>query len=71
MIPSEHIVKVHVEEDRCQGHTMCQIAAPQVLKLREEDGHAYVESELVPPEFEAAVRMAAATCPEEAITITD
>jgi ferredoxin len=50
---------------------MCQLAAPQVLKLREEDGHAYVENELVPPQLEAAVRMAAATCPEEAITIID
>jgi hypothetical protein len=28
-------------------------------------------SQLVPPELEAAARMAAATCPEEAITITD
>ena len=64
-------MRVQVDEGRCQGHTMCQIAAPQVLKLRDEDGHAYVENEVVPPQLEAAVQMAAATCPEEAITITD
>jgi ferredoxin len=64
-------VKVHVDEGRCQGHTLCQLAAPEVLKLREEDGHAYVESEQVAKGLEEAVRMAAATCPEYAIAITE
>ncbi|HEY6623386.1 MAG TPA: ferredoxin [Acidimicrobiales bacterium] len=60
-------MKVRVDETRCQGHTLCQIAAPQVLKLRVNDGHAYVEDEAVPPALEAAVRLAAAGCPESAI----
>jgi ferredoxin len=60
-------MKVRVDETRCQGHTLCQIAAPQVLKLRLDDGHAYVEDEAVPPALEAAVRLAAAGCPESAI----
>jgi ferredoxin len=64
-------MKVRVDEMLCQGHTQCQIAAPEVVKLRLEDGHAYVENEVVPPGMEAAVRMAAASCPENAISVVD
>jgi ferredoxin len=64
-------VRVQVDADRCQGHTLCQIAAPQVLRLRQEDGHAYVDDEVVPAGLEDAVRMAAATCPEQAIRVSD
>jgi ferredoxin len=64
-------MKVRVDEARCQGHTLCQIAAPQVLRLRLDDGHAYVENEAVPPALEAAVRLAAAGCPESAISFEE
>jgi ferredoxin len=47
------------------------MVAPEVFKLREENGHSYVESELVSPEFETNVRKAEAGCPERAISITD
>lgn len=60
-------MKVRVDEDLCQGHTLCQIAAASVFKLRAEDGHAYVEGDEVPPGMDEAVRMAAASCPENAI----
>jgi ferredoxin len=62
-------VRIRIDENRCQGHTLCQIAASQVIKLRDDDGHAYVDDDLVPAGFEEAVRMAAATCPEDAISI--
>ena len=64
-------MRVRVDEDRCQGHTLCNFAAPEVFHLRDEDGHSYVTDELVPPELEEKVHNAAATCPEQAIIITD
>jgi ferredoxin len=60
---------VTVDPDRCQGHTLCNIAAPTVFKLRDEDGHAFVEESEVRPELEASIRAAEATCPEQAIRV--
>jgi ferredoxin len=64
-------VRARVDEQKCQGHTLCAMAAPQVFSLREDDGHSYVVNEQVAPEDEADVRNAAASCPEQAITIID
>jgi ferredoxin len=63
-------MKIHVDESKCQGHTLCVLAAPDLVQLREEDGHSYVLSEEVTPGQEAAARAAAATCPEQAISIS-
>lgn len=64
-------MKVEVDARRCQGHTLCSLAAPGVFLLREADGHARVASELVPAGQEDAVRRAAAGCPEQAISIDE
>jgi ferredoxin len=47
------------------------MVAPDIFKLRDEDGHSYVEIEDVPPAWEELVRKAAAGCPEQAIITTD
>ena len=64
-------MKVRVDPDVCQGHTLCALAAPDVFLLREEDGHSYVASEDVDPARADVVRRAAATCPEGAITVEE
>jgi len=64
-------VRVIVDEGRCQGHTLCAMSAPQVFSLREDDGHSYVMDEKVADGERQAVRTAAASCPEQAITIVD
>jgi ferredoxin len=64
-------MKVRVDPDKCQGHTLCAIAAPEAFVLSDFDGHATARFETVPPELEQAVRDAAASCPEQAIDITD
>jgi ferredoxin len=46
------------------------MAAPSFFLLSEIDGHASVVSEDVPPELEQAVREAAGSCPEQAITVS-
>ena len=62
-------MRVRVDETKCQGHTLCALAAPEVFKLRDEDGHSYVEHEEVATGLSDQVRRAAATCPEQAIVI--
>ncbi len=61
-----------VNPDLCQGHTLCNFAAPDVFHLRDEDGHAFVavDGELTPEQLEHA-RMAELGCPERAISIEE
>jgi ferredoxin len=48
---------------------MCLLACPEVFQLSDEDGHAYVLNENVPPEFESSVALAVRSCPEQAIVV--
>lgn len=61
-------MRVKIDPEVCQGHAMCFLACPQVFELSDEDGHAFVTDENVPPEFEYAVEQAVRSCPEGAIT---
>ncbi|MBF4998152.1 ferredoxin [Nocardia sp. 852002-20019_SCH5090214] len=63
-------MKVRVDPERCQGHTLCAMVAPKSFVLSEIDGHSSAVSEDVPPDQEEQVREAAQSCPERAITIT-
>jgi ferredoxin len=45
--------------------------APQAFQLSEFDGHSTALFEDVPADLEQAVRDAAATCPEQAILLSD
>lgn len=62
-------MRVRVLDDVCQGHTLCAMTAPEVFRLREEDGHAVVMFEEVPDQYADAVERAALGCPERAIVI--
>jgi ferredoxin len=62
-------VKVRVDPQRCQGHTLCAMIAPQMFVLDEIDGHSSVASEDVPADQEEQVREATHSCPEQAISI--
>ena len=64
-------MRVKVDPALCQGHTLCNVAAPEVFALREDDGHAVVDDERVAPELEEHVRRAALGCPERAIQIME
>jgi ferredoxin len=60
-------MKVRIKSELCQGHAMCWLACPDVFQLSDDDGHASVVAETVPPVFEADVAMAVRSCPEKAI----
>jgi ferredoxin len=62
-------VKVRVDGQLCQGHTLCAMSAPDLFVLREEDGHSQVVSEDVPADQEGLAREAARSCPEQAIAL--
>lgn len=64
-------MKVRVDPDKCQGHTLCAMEAPEVFELSDFDGHSSARFEDVPADLERKVRDAAATCPEQAIVIED
>lgn len=64
-------MRVRVDVNVCQGHSLCSWAAPDVFVPDDEDGHAIVLLDVIPPELEQATRDAAANCPESAITIED
>lgn len=64
-------MRAHVDENKCQGHNRCMIFAPEVFEV-DDFGFAHAQNEgQVPPEFAAKARMAAANCPEMAISIRE
>lgn len=62
-------MKVHVDPERCQGHTLCAMIAPNVFVLDDVDGHstAIVDGD-IPAELLDKVREAVRSCPEQAIS---
>jgi len=64
-------VKVTVDSQRCQGHTLCAISAPEAFELSDIDGHATPASEQVAPGQEERVREAVRSCPERAISLLE
>jgi ferredoxin len=70
MARKEISVKVQVDSERCQGHTLCAMIAPNVFQLDEIDGHSSVIDENVPADQEGLVMEAVRSCPERAISIS-
>ncbi|MCC5575226.1 MULTISPECIES: ferredoxin [Microtetraspora] len=62
-------MKVRVDPQICQGHTLCAMIAPDLFALRDEDGHSYAISEDVPAGKEDLAKEAARSCPEQAIQL--
>jgi ferredoxin len=62
-------MKVRVDPEICQGHTLCAMTAPDLFELSDIDGHASAVSEDVPAEKETLAKEAARTCPEQAIIL--
>jgi ferredoxin len=64
-------MKVWVDSERCQGHTLCSMIAPDSFELSDLDGSASAVHEVVPDDQLDQVREAAQSCPEQAIILTD
>jgi ferredoxin len=64
-------MRVVVDGEQCQGHARCNMVAPDLFHLRDDDGHAVVAVDPVPAGREEAARRAALGCPERAISVVD
>jgi len=49
---------------------MCLLACPELFRINDDDGHAYLEREDVPEGLEDKVDQARRGCPEGAIVVT-
>ena len=63
-------MKVHVDPEKCQGHTLCAMRAPDLFELSEIDGHSSAVADEVPADSEADALEASRSCPEQAITVS-
>lgn len=62
-------MKVHLDPGLCQGHGRCYDLAPDVFGDDEEGYGVVLGDGVVPPGKEQDARLAAANCPERAITV--
>jgi ferredoxin len=67
-------MKVAIDPALCQGHGRCYDLAPDLFG-EDEDGYSTLTpltaGGQVPPDREDDARLAAANCPESAITLTE
>jgi ferredoxin len=60
---------ITLSSDTCQGHGRCYTLAPELFDC-DDDGYAVlVRAGEVPAELADGARLAAANCPEDAITL--
>jgi ferredoxin len=63
-------MRVHVDQEKCQGHNRCVALAPDLFEV-DEYGTAWVRDDgRVAPGQEAAAQLAVDNCPEYAVTVT-
>ena len=64
-------MRVHVDSTKCQGHNRCYAIAPELFDVDDYGMATALGDGAVPEDLEGKARLAAANCPEYAITITD
>ncbi|MFD4254400.1 ferredoxin [Amycolatopsis thermoflava] len=65
-------MKVVADLDKCQGHGLCRMSAPEVYDVTAEEGQVIVKYEGdVPEEFEDKAALGVDSCPEIALRIED
>jgi ferredoxin len=63
--------RVHVDPDKCQGHNRCYSVSPDLFDLDDLGMSSEVGDGTVPADQVSLARLAAANCPEHAITLTE
>jgi ferredoxin len=62
-------MKLRADDSRCQGHGLCNMTAPEVFALSDEDGHVVIQTPEVPAELEEDARQGVDACPEIALSL--
>ena len=64
-------MKVHVNQEKCQGHNRCYMLAPELFDVDDMGTAFEIGDGEVPAELEDKARLAFDNCPEYAIEITE
>lgn len=64
-------MKVHVDQEICQGHGRCYSLAPELFEPDEIGNGVELGGGVVAPDQEDAARKAVLNCPERAIIIEE
>jgi ferredoxin len=64
-------MKVHVDQEKCQGHGRCYALAPEVFDADDIGNGVELGDGTVPPELEDKARLAVENCPEQAIILEE
>ncbi|MFL4480496.1 ferredoxin [Paeniglutamicibacter sp. ORCA_105] len=64
-------MRIELERHVCQGHGVCQMTAPNLFTLSDEDGLAIQPSNPIAPESQDEGRLAVASCPERSLRVIE
>ncbi|HEX4189500.1 MAG TPA: ferredoxin [Marmoricola sp.] len=62
-------MRLTVDHDKCQGHSLCANIAPDLFELDDDTGQATASPDPVPDALLPSARQAASSCPESAIGV--
>lgn len=65
------VVRIHLDAKICQGHNRCYALAPELFDVDDVGQAILMIEDHTPTHLEHRARLAAANCPEYAISITD
>jgi ferredoxin len=64
-------MQVKVDQAKCQGHNRCYALAPELFDVDDFGISHEIGDGAVAPEYREKARLAAANCPEFAISLVD
>ena len=64
-------LKIHVDQDKCQGHARCKSLAPELFELDQYGNAHEIGDGTVPADLEDKAWLAQTNCPEIAIEVTE
>ena len=64
-------MRIQLDAEKCQGHNRCYALAPELFDVDDYGTAVVLGDGTVAPELADKARLAAANCPEFAITIVD
>ena len=64
-------MRVHVDQDKCQGHNRCYSLAPELFDVDDYGNAHELNDGVVAEGLEDKARHAAANCPEYAIVVEE
>ena len=64
-------MKIHVDQERCEGHGRCYALAPRLIEADDIGNGQEIGDGSVPPDQEKNARLAVANCPERAVILED